>query len=83
MIIIDPERDFQPGQIDKLRMDVEETGMSLVVFADWYNGDVMRSLQFFDQVIGYMYRENFIWVVEGGMMRSPQFSRHDTHTELV
>lgn len=33
----------------KLATDIREKGLSLAVFADWYNVDVMKKIRFFDQ----------------------------------
>lgn len=32
-----------------LVQDVEERGLSIALFADWYNVDVMRKIKFFDE----------------------------------
>eukprot|EP00897_Mesotaenium_endlicherianum_P007974 jgi/Mesen1/7204/ME000371S06292 len=36
------------GDVAKLREDVEERGLGLVVFADWYHVDTMVKMRFFD-----------------------------------
>ena len=36
-------------QVTKLKRDVEENGLSVIVFADWYNVAVMREIKFYDQ----------------------------------
>lgn len=36
-------------QVAKLKRDVEEEGLSVVVFADWYNVTVMRKVKFYDE----------------------------------
>ena len=46
---MDSEEEFFPEEISKLRIDVEERGLSLVVFADWYNSDVMKKIKFYDE----------------------------------
>ena len=46
---MDSEEEFFPEEIAKLRLDVEERGLSLVVFADWYNSDVMKKIKFYDE----------------------------------
>ncbi|CAH8606721.1 unnamed protein product [Heterobilharzia americana] len=48
LILIDPEEEFHPQEVKKLFIDVMEYGLSLIVFADWYNTSVMHSLRFFD-----------------------------------
>ncbi|CAH8571045.1 unnamed protein product [Schistosoma mattheei] len=47
-LIIDPEEEFFPYEVEKLFIDVTEKGLSLIVFADWYNTSVMKSLRFYD-----------------------------------
>ncbi|CAI2731569.1 unnamed protein product [Schistosoma spindalis] len=47
-LIIDPEEEFFPYEAEKLFIDVTEKGLSLIVFADWYNTSVMQSLRFYD-----------------------------------
>ncbi|KAJ8674081.1 hypothetical protein QAD02_005343 [Eretmocerus hayati] len=48
LLIVDPEEEFFPDEISKLRKDVE-AGLSLVIFADWYNVSVMRQVKFYDE----------------------------------
>lgn len=36
-------------QVKKLKRDVEEDGLSVIVFADWYNIAVMRKIKFYDE----------------------------------
>ena len=47
--MVDSEEEFFPEEIEKLQQDVNERGLSLIVFADWYNVDVMRKIQFYDE----------------------------------
>jgi membrane-bound transcription factor site-1 protease len=49
LLIVDPEEEFFPEEIEKLGRDVREHGLSVAVFADWYNEDVMKKLNFFDE----------------------------------
>eukprot|EP01087_Luapelamoeba_hula_P020230 TRINITY_DN6871_c0_g1_i1.p1 TRINITY_DN6871_c0_g1~~TRINITY_DN6871_c0_g1_i1.p1 ORF type:complete len:1117 (+),score=136.46 TRINITY_DN6871_c0_g1_i1:101-3451(+) len=49
LLLIDSEEEFFPEEIAKLKKDVEEEGLSVAVFADWYNLDVMRKIKFFDE----------------------------------
>lgn len=44
LLIVDPEEEFFPVEIKKLKRDVEEFGLSLAVFADWYNTDIMKEV---------------------------------------
>ena len=45
LLIVDPEEEFFPEEIVKLRKDISE-GLSIVLFADWYNVTVMRKVTF-------------------------------------
>jgi subtilisin family serine protease len=48
LILADPEEEFSSSEIVKLQRDVGATGLSLVVLAEWYDHDVLRSLRFKD-----------------------------------
>lgn len=48
LLLVDPEEEYFKGEIEKLRDDVEQKGLGLIVFAEWYNGLIMDSLRFFD-----------------------------------
>lgn len=49
LLIVDTEEEFFPEEVAKLKQDVEEDGLSVVVFADWYNIAVMRKIKFYDE----------------------------------
>ncbi|XP_046428490.1 membrane-bound transcription factor site-1 protease isoform X2 [Neodiprion fabricii] len=49
LLIVDSEEEFFPEEVAKLKLDVEEEGLSVVVFADWYNVTVMRKVKFYDE----------------------------------
>ncbi|XP_012267422.2 membrane-bound transcription factor site-1 protease [Athalia rosae] len=49
LLIVDSEEEFFPEEVAKLKVDVEEKGLSVVVFADWYNVTVMRKVKFYDE----------------------------------
>ncbi|XP_075163692.1 membrane-bound transcription factor site-1 protease isoform X2 [Haematobia irritans] len=49
LLIVDPEEEFFDEEIYKLQSDVFEHGLSVVIFADWYNTTVMKRMQFFDE----------------------------------
>jgi len=49
LIIVDPEEEFFDEEILKLKNDVLEKKLSLIVFADWYNSTVMAKIKFFDE----------------------------------
>ena len=48
LLIFDPEQEFSSREIAKLQRDVGETGLSLVVAAEWYDHDALRDLRFKD-----------------------------------
>lgn len=48
LLVVDPEEEFFPEEIAKLKRDVD-AGLNLVVFADWYNVSVMRKVKFYDE----------------------------------
>ncbi|XP_011879959.1 PREDICTED: membrane-bound transcription factor site-1 protease [Vollenhovia emeryi] len=49
LLIVDTEEEFFPEEVAKLKRDVEEDGLSVIVFADWYNIAVMRKIKFYDE----------------------------------
>ncbi|KAI5709308.1 hypothetical protein M8J76_015087 [Diaphorina citri] len=49
LLLVDPEEEYHREEIDKLRRDVEQDGLALIVLADWYNTDVMRKIKFYDE----------------------------------
>lgn len=49
LLIVDPEEEFFADEIEKLRTDVLELDLSVIVFGDWYNTSVMRKIKFFDE----------------------------------
>ncbi|MPC27483.1 membrane-bound transcription factor site-1 protease-like [Portunus trituberculatus] len=48
LMIVDPEEEYFPEEVTKLRQDVEK-GLSIIVFADWYNVNVMKKVKFYDE----------------------------------
>ncbi|KAL1517236.1 hypothetical protein ABEB36_001026 [Hypothenemus hampei] len=48
LLIVDPEEEYFPEEIVKLKRDVE-AGLSVIVFADWYNMTVMKKIKFYDE----------------------------------
>ncbi|CAM1330162.1 MBTPS1 (predicted) [Pycnogonum litorale] len=48
LLIVDPEEEYFPDELIKLRKDVER-GLSVIVFADWYNVEVMKKVRFYDE----------------------------------
>ncbi|KAM7356943.1 membrane-bound transcription factor site-1 protease isoform 2-T2 [Cochliomyia hominivorax] len=49
LLIVDPEEEFFNEEIYKLQDDVFENGLSVIVFADWYNSSVMSKMKFYDE----------------------------------
>ena len=49
LMIVDPEDEFHEEEEAKLYQDVVDEGLSLLVFADWYDEGVMDQLHFFDE----------------------------------
>jgi len=48
LLIVDPEEEFYPEEVTKVRREVDK-GLSVVVFADWYNTTVMKKVRFYDE----------------------------------
>lgn len=48
LMIVDPEEEFSADEAWKLRRDVEEENLALLIFADWYNSDFVDAMRFFD-----------------------------------
>ncbi|KAJ4958200.1 hypothetical protein NE237_025311 [Protea cynaroides] len=48
LLMVDLEDEYFEEEIEKLRDDVINTGLGLVVFAEWYNVDTMVKMRFFD-----------------------------------
>ena len=48
LLIVDPEEEFYTAEVQKLAADVDERGLGLIVFAEWFNVDIMAKMRFFD-----------------------------------
>ena len=48
LLLVDPEEEYFPEEVAKLKRDVDN-GLSVIVFADWYNVSVMRKVKFYDE----------------------------------
>ncbi|CAG2063611.1 unnamed protein product [Timema podura] len=48
VLLVDPEEEYFPEEVAKLKRDVDN-GLSLLVFADWYNVTVMKKAKFYDE----------------------------------
>lgn len=49
LLIVDPEEEYFDEEIEKLKQDVLELNLSVIIFADWYNTSVMRKIRFYDE----------------------------------
>ncbi|KAK3086362.1 hypothetical protein FSP39_017399 [Pinctada imbricata] len=48
LFMVDAEEEYFPEEVTKLKRDIDN-GLSLVVFADWYNVTVMKKVKFYDE----------------------------------
>ena len=48
LLIVDPEEEFYAAEVAKVAADVSEHGLGLIIFAEWYNVDIMAKMRFFD-----------------------------------
>jgi len=48
LLMVDLEDEYYDEEIEKLKEDVETSGLGLIVFADWYHVDTMVKMKFFD-----------------------------------
>ncbi len=61
LMIVDPEDEFFPAEIDAVHAAVRRSGLSLVVLADWYSPGMMAHARFRDD------NTNLVWTpVTGG-----------------
>lgn len=49
LVLVDSEEEYFVEEITKLREDVEEKGLSVIVVGDWFNVPVMRKIKFYDE----------------------------------
>ena len=49
LLLVDSEEEYFAEEITKLREDVEEKGLSVIVVGDWFNVPVMRKIKFYDE----------------------------------
>jgi len=57
LLVVDPEEEYFPEEKYKLEKDIE-AGLSVIVFADWYNTTVMQKVEFFDE------NSKFVWIIQ-------------------
>ncbi|XP_049884757.1 membrane-bound transcription factor site-1 protease [Pectinophora gossypiella] len=48
LLLVDPEDEYFPEEMAALKRAVDD-GLSLVVFADWYNASLLRHVKFYDE----------------------------------
>ena len=48
LLLVDPEEEYFPEETVKLKRDIDY-GLSLIIFADWYNVSVMEKVKFYDE----------------------------------
>ena len=49
LLLVDSEEEYFAEEVTKLRDDVENKGLSVIVVADWFNVPVMRKIKFYDE----------------------------------
>lgn len=49
LLIVDPEEEFFDEELAKLKNDVFNHDLSVIIFADWYNTTVMKKIKFYDE----------------------------------
>lgn len=48
LLVVDPEEEYFSEEITKLKRDIDN-GLSIIIFADWYNVSVMKKVKFYDE----------------------------------
>ncbi|XP_076111687.1 membrane-bound transcription factor site-1 protease-like [Mytilus galloprovincialis] len=48
LLIVDAEEEYFPEEVTKLKRDIDN-GLSVIIFADWYNVSVMKKVKFYDE----------------------------------
>ena len=49
LLLVDSEEEYFAEEVTKLRDDVENKGLSVIVVGDWFNVPVMRKIKFYDE----------------------------------
>lgn len=49
LLLVDSEEEYFAEEVAKLREDVEERGLSVIIVGDWFNVPVMRKIKFYDE----------------------------------
>ena len=67
-ILVDPEEEFFASERQRLFSFVQDFGLNLVVFADWFNASTVEKIRFLDENTKYL----FAWLKNfflGGCVR--------------
>ena len=48
LLLLDPEEPTLPEEVTKLRADINRRGLGLAVAADWFNPELMATLDYTD-----------------------------------
>mmetsp|Transcript_1171 Transcript_1171/g.3431 ORF Transcript_1171/g.3431 Transcript_1171/m.3431 type:complete len:1157 (-) Transcript_1171:13-3483(-) len=48
LVLADSEEEYYPEEVEKLSRDIGDLGLGLIVFAEWYNKDMLIKMRFFD-----------------------------------
>uniref|UniRef100_A0A7S0J759 Subtilisin n=1 Tax=Calcidiscus leptoporus TaxID=127549 RepID=A0A7S0J759_9EUKA len=54
LLLLDPEEHFLPREVAKLQRDVSQRGLGLVVAADWFDAQIMKTLDYRDDATRQM-----------------------------
>uniref|UniRef100_A0A8D8UG00 Membrane-bound transcription factor site-1 protease n=1 Tax=Cacopsylla melanoneura TaxID=428564 RepID=A0A8D8UG00_9HEMI len=49
LLVVDPEEEYHREEIEKMKRDVEQNGLAVIILADWYNTTVMKKIKFYDE----------------------------------
>ena len=49
LLLVDSEEEYFPDEIVKLKRDIFHHKLSVIVFGEWYNRDVMKKIKFYDE----------------------------------
>jgi len=47
LLVIDPEEEFFSEEIAKIKTDIANYNLSVIIFADWYNVSVMKKVHYY------------------------------------
>ena len=77
LFIVDSEDSFYENEIQKLRVDVDQKGLNLIIFADWYNAAIIKHAKFYDE-------NTKQWVLlQGGGANVPALNKLLAHWNIV